>query len=134
MRRTAAGRTRDRPARDRPARDRQAGAVTAELAVALLAVTVLLSGLTSVLAVAVAQVQVTDAASAGARLAARGESPGRVDAVVEAVAGPAASAGVSRDRDLTTVTVERVVTLWLPGSPRVPVTARAVAVTEQADP
>ncbi len=113
-------------------RDGDSGAVTAELAVALLAVTVLLSGLTSVLAVAVAQVQVTDAAGAGARLAARGESTGRVRTVVGAVAGTSATVNLARGADLTTVTVGRQVTLWLPGAPRVSVTARAVAVTEEA--
>lgn len=120
--------------RGAPGESPQSGAVTAELAVALLAVTLLLSGLTSVLTVTVAQVQVTDAAGAGARLAARGESARRVKSVVRAVAGPSATAGVARGADLTSVSVERVVTLLLPGAPRVPVTARAVAVTEGAPP
>ncbi len=116
-------------------RDRGRGAVTAELAVALLAVTLLLSGLSSVLGVSVARVQVTDAAAAGARLLARGEDTSRVEAVVRAVAGPRAQVEVSRGADLTSVRVTRVVTLWVPGAPQVPVSSSAVAVTEAvADP
>lgn len=114
-------------------RDREAGTVTAELAIALLAVTTLLAGLTSVLAVAVVQVQVTDAAAAGARLAARGEGGARVTSVVEQVAGPAARARVAPGGETTTVSVVRVVSLWLPGSPQVSVRARAVAATEWTD-
>ncbi len=113
-----------------PAPDSQSGVVTAELAVALLALTLLLSGLASVLNLAVAQVQVGDAAAAGARLLARGEDVSRVDAVVHAVAGPGAHAAVSRGAELTSVRVQRVVTLWVPGTPRLTVSGRAVAVTE----
>ncbi|GAB7191614.1 hypothetical protein NUM3379_23220 [Kineococcus sp. NUM-3379] len=77
---------RSRPAR-RPAGD--AGGATAELAVALPAVVLVLAVVLGAGRVAVAQLQCTDAARAGARVAARGEAAG----VVRAAAGALAPAG-----------------------------------------
>lgn len=112
----------------RPAGDR--GTVTAELAVGLVAVSVVLATLGSVVVVGVAQVQVTDAAAAGARLAAREEGDGVVRGTALRLAGRGATVAVGRRGELTAVTVARPVRLLLPGRPMVRVDSEALAVAE----
>ncbi len=104
--------------------------MTAELAVALLGLTGVLAGLLSLGAVVQAQLQVHDAAAAGARLAARGEPAGVVADVAGRLAGPGARVGVGAGAGTTRVGVTRSVTLLLPGSPTVQVEGSAEAVTE----
>jgi len=108
------------------------GAVTAELAIGLLAVVVVLAALCSVVVVGVAQVRVTDAAAAGARLAARGESDGSVRSATARLAGDDAAVLVRAGAELTEVTVSRAVPLLLPGRPSVRVDSSALAVSERA--
>lgn len=120
------------PGRHRRARRRpgERGSVTAELAIGLVAVTVVLVALCSVVVVGVAQVRVTDAAAAGARLAARGEADGVVDEAARRLAGDGATVTVGRSGGFTAVTVTRRVALALPGRPTVLVDSRAMAVAE----
>ncbi len=108
------------------------GAVTAELAIGLLGLTTVLAGLLSLVVVVLAQVQVHDAAAAGARLAARGEPTARVGAVASDLVGHPAQVDVRGGSGTTRVTVRRQVALLLPGRPRVEVVGRADAVTEES--
>lgn len=111
-------------------RGRERGSVTAELAIGLVALSVVLAALCSVVVVGVAQVRVTDAAAAGARLAARGESAEVVRAAAMRLAGTGATVEVRPDGELTSVSVARSVPLLLPGRPAVRVSSRALAVSE----
>lgn len=104
--------------------------MTAELAVTLLGLSGVLAGLLSLGAVVQAQLRVHDAAAAGARLAARGELPGRVQQVAGRLGGDGARVGVGEGTGTTRVTVSRTVRLVLPGSPTVEVVGTAEAVTE----
>lgn len=106
------------------------GTVTAEVAVAMTSVVLLLAGLLSAATVAVAQVRVTDAAGAGARAAARGESPAVVREVAVAAAGPGASAVVDDSGELVTVTASAPVEVPLLGAPVVTVRSTASARVE----
>lgn len=96
----------------------------------MVGVSLTLAATFSVVAVGVAQVQVSDAASAGARLAARGESAAVVRATAAQMGGPGAEVGVRPGGQLTQVTVTRVVALLLPGRPSVRVDSQALAVSE----
>lgn len=104
--------------------------MTAELAIGLLGLTAVLAGLLSLVVVALAQVQVHDAAAAAARLAARGEPPARVREVASSVVGHPAAVEVAAGGGTTSVVVRRQVELLLPGRPQVEVVGRAEAVTE----
>lgn len=106
------------------------GAVTAELAIGLLGLTIILACLLSVIRVGVVRLQVQDAASAGARAAARGEAVGVVQTTVATLAGPATTQ-LGTDGAFTTVTVRRELGLALPGTPNLTLTASASALTEQ---
>lgn len=108
----------------------ETGAITAEFAIVLTGLMVVLGAVAGLLQSAVVRIQVSDAASAAARAAARGESGERVDAVCRQLAGPQASVEVATGPDLTTVTVSRVVALPLPGTPSVTITAQSSALTE----
>ncbi len=114
-----------------PGTDR--GAVTAELAIGMLGLTTVVAGLLSLGTVVQAQLRVHDAAAAGARLAARGETSDRVRQVAADLGGEGARVGVTTGGGTTGVRVTRSVVLLLPGSPVVPVEGSAVAVTESAD-
>jgi Flp pilus assembly protein TadG len=107
------------------------GAVTVEAALALLGLVVVLAAVVWCLGLLVAQLAVGEAARAGARAAARGDSTPVVDAEVHRLV-PAAEVGTSRDGDHVTVQVRRSVrppgllSVW--GA--VTVSASAVAAAE----
>lgn len=81
------------------------GAVTAEFAVALPAVLLLLALLLAGSAAGITQLRLEEAARAGARALARGDSHAAVDGIVRRLAGDAASAAVAEDGKWITVTV-----------------------------
>lgn len=108
----------------------QRGAVMAELAVGAVAVVAVLGLVLAAIATGMVQLRCLDAAGAGARAAARGEPPARVQQIVTRVAGGAASVASSREGDLVRVRVTRPLLLPLPGEPRLRVTATAVAAVE----
>lgn len=109
------------------------GSITVETAVALPAlVFVLVVALWGVSAAA-AQVACVDAARAGARAVARGEPVPAVRAEVVRVAPSGASVDVSRDPQITRVTVRVVLDPPGPGLfPSLALRAQAVAATEPA--
>lgn len=74
---------------------RDAGMVTAELAVAIPVVVLVLVICLAGLSAAVAQVRCVDAASAGSRAAARGDSPARVEELARRAAPDGAVVSVS---------------------------------------
>ncbi len=113
---------------DREMRDRERGTATAELAVALPAVVVVLVGVLAVGQAVLAQVQCVDAARAGARAAARGESASEVSSLAREGAGDVAVT-VERQGTLVAVSVSRRLTLL--GGPVIRVQGRAVAQAEQ---
>ncbi|MFC6079528.1 TadE family type IV pilus minor pilin [Sphaerisporangium aureirubrum] len=107
------------------------GAVTAEMAVGLPVVGLVLGGaLWGVVAVGV-QLECVDAARVGARAAARGEPLEEVRRVVARAVPAGAVVLVSRDAELSRVTVSATIR---PGSmaliPAVPIKADAVSATE----
>lgn len=81
------------------------GAVTAEFAVVLPAVLLLLALLLAGCAAGITQLRLEEAARAGARALARGESAGAVDGIVRRLAGASASAAVMADGEWLSVTV-----------------------------
>ncbi|MFJ4029623.1 TadE family type IV pilus minor pilin [Paenarthrobacter sp. NPDC089989] len=83
--------------RARPLRARQAGAITAEFAVALPAVVLLLAFLLAGGAAGLTQLRLEEAARAGARALARGESNSAVSGIVQRSAGEGAAAGIASD-------------------------------------
>ncbi|UZX05592.1 hypothetical protein F8G81_19150 [Arthrobacter sp. CDRTa11] len=103
------------------------GAVTAEFAVALPAVLLLLALLLAGAAAGVTQLRLEEAARAGARALARGESVAAVEGIVRTLAGATATAAVAADGEWVSITVaDRV------GGPlgtTVPWTLTAVAST-----
>ncbi|HEX3003803.1 MAG TPA: Rv3654c family TadE-like protein [Angustibacter sp.] len=105
--------------------------MTAELAVALPAVALTAAAVVAVAQAAVAQVDCVDAARAGARAAARGDSASRVQQVARRAAGGASTeVDVATAGGEVTVAVRRRVRLVLPQGPHVTVRARASAETE----
>ncbi|MGN6303106.1 MAG: Rv3654c family TadE-like protein [Angustibacter sp.] len=119
-----------RPRRAAGARDDR-GVVTAELAVALPAVALSAAAVVAVGQVALAQVDCVDAARAGARAAARGDTPARVqDVARQAAGGDGAVVDVGAAGGEVTVTVRRRVRLVLPHGPSVLVRARATTPEE----
>ena len=81
------------------------GAVTAEFAVALPAVILLLALLLAASAAGVTQLRLEDAARAGARALARGDSAADVDGIVRRLAGRTAGAAVAADGEWISLTV-----------------------------
>jgi hypothetical protein len=81
------------------------GSVTAELAVALPALVLLLGVLLGAATVGTAQLRLEEAARAGAREIARGETGASVEATVRRLAGPGAGLEVAGDGGWTSVTV-----------------------------
>ncbi len=116
---------------------RDRGSATAELAVVLPAVVLLaVLGVWAVAAVA-AHLRCVDAAGAGARALARGESPAAVSRVVAQVAPRGATVRLGREGDLVVVEVRATVPLpgpWSRDGPGLAVGDRAVAVAEDAWP
>ena len=117
----------------RPAGD--VGTATAELAVAVPAVSVLLAAVVAVAQASAAQLEVVDAARAGARAAARGDDLGRVrsvagDAATGRRGGGPAAVDVAASGATVRVTVSRRVRLVLRRGPSVRVSASAVAMRE----
>ena len=84
-----------------------------------------------------AHLRCVDAAGAGARALARGESPAAVSRVVAQVAPRGAKVRLSREGDLVVVEVHTTVPLpgpWSRDGPGLAVGDRAVAVAEDAWP
>ena len=110
------------------------GTITAETAVTIPSLLVLLIIFVWVLLVITAQLRVVDAARAGARAAARGESLARSVEVAEQAAPAGAEASVSRTGDDVRVTVEVAVRPpgGIPVLPVISVDAIAYAAAEDA--
>jgi TadE-like protein len=113
-----------------------AGSVTAEAAVALPAVVLVVAVVVAVAQVAVAQVRCVDAARAGVRLAARGETRATVMARAASIApaGAAVAAALSTGSSGREAVVEVRAAVALPLGWRVEVASRAVADAEPAAP
>ncbi|GAA4589726.1 hypothetical protein GCM10023194_44710 [Planotetraspora phitsanulokensis] len=110
---------------------RERGSVTAETAVALPALVVVLAASLWAVAVVGAQLQCVDAARAGARAAARGESAGAVREAVARSAPANARVDVTSDAEVARVQVAvRVQPRWGLVSPAVEVSASAVSALE----
>ncbi len=120
---SAYGRGRGRAAGDR-------GFVTAEAAVVLPVMALFTMALVWTLAAVAAQIQCVDAARAGARAAARSESPAAVEAAARSAAPPNARVTVLRTDDLWRVRV------WAPAPgpdfPAVTISAQAAALAEDS--
>ncbi len=115
-----------------------AGAVTVELSVGVCSLVIVLAALLGLGSAVVAQLQVMGAASAGARLLARGGTSADVSRFVDQAVGPEAHTGVAASIDhegwdLSVVSVSRPVRLPLPGRPTIIVRAAATALTEGVD-
>lgn len=106
------------------------GSVTAELAIGLPAVALLLVALLTVASAAVAQTRCTDAARAGARAAALGESDGEVETTARRLAGEDATIAVSRAGEWVTVEVSSPVGVASWGGSPLRAGASAVARVE----
>ncbi|MEV7607179.1 TadE family type IV pilus minor pilin [Paenarthrobacter sp. NPDC089322] len=115
-------------------RQKETGAVTAEFAVALPAVILLLAFLLAGGAAGITQLRLEEAARAGARALARGDSTEAVQGIVRRLAGEAASAVVESDDEWRTVTVSAGAGGAL--GPLIPwtLTASASAKSEAAGP
>lgn len=81
------------------------GAVTAEFAVALPAVLLLLALLLAGAAAGATQLRLEEAALAGARALARGESTAAAEEIVSRLAGASATAAIAADGEWVSVTV-----------------------------
>ncbi|MDR2348918.1 MAG: pilus assembly protein [Bifidobacteriaceae bacterium] len=108
--------------------DAEAGAVTVELALTLPAVVSLLALLAGFGSAAASNLQVHDAARAGARIAALGGSDAEVAAVASQAAGRAVTVSVSRADGLVSVECTALTAIPLLGSREL--AARAVAACE----
>ena len=89
----------------RPGPGNARGAVTAEFAVALPAVLLLLALLLAGAAAGATQLRLEEAALAGARALARGESQASAQAIVSRLAGASATAAIAADGEWVSVTV-----------------------------
>lgn len=85
------------------------GSVTAELALALPAVTMLLAMVITLGSAAISQLRCADAARAGARAAALGDSPADVAAIARRLAGEESTVAVDRTGQWVTVAVSDAV-------------------------
>lgn len=109
------------------------GSVSAETAVVLPVLVLVLAVLVFVLACVAAQLRCVDAARSAARLAARGETPARVEAAAREAAPPGADVRVSREGDQVLVVVDASVEPFgraARGLASVQVRGRAVALDE----
>ncbi|GGN58612.1 hypothetical protein GCM10012285_55050 [Streptomyces kronopolitis] len=116
-------------ARGVPTRTRDAGFATAETAVVLPVLVVVVAALIWGLMAACARIECLDAARAGARAAARSETPSEVISAARGAAPRDAHVAVAREGDLVRVRVEAQV----PGVARltVRVDGEAVALAEE---
>jgi hypothetical protein len=110
-------------------RPRDAGYVTAETALVLPSLVLLVGMLLWGLASAAALIECVDAARAGARAAARGETGPAALRAARSAAPPGARARLVREKDLVRVTVSA--RSAGPGPLTVPLHAEAVALAEQ---
>jgi hypothetical protein len=111
------------------------GTATAELAVVLPAVVLLAASGVWAVAAAAAQLRCVDAAGAGARALARGETTAAVSRAVAEVAPAGADVSISRTSELAVVEVRMTVRLpgpWPRAGPGLLVGDRAVAALENA--
>ncbi|WP_311214058.1 MULTISPECIES: TadE family type IV pilus minor pilin [unclassified Arthrobacter] len=92
------------PPSSQKAGEEESGAVTAEFAVALPAVVLLLAFLLAGGAAGLTQLRLEEAATAGARASARGETGGAVEGIVRRLAGDGVSSSVTDDAGWLTVT------------------------------
>ncbi len=114
---------------------RDGGQVTAEAAVVLPVLVVVLVAALWVLACVAAQLSCVDAARAGARAAARGDSPAQVRAAALAVAPRGAEVALLPSGDEVSVRVSARVRPFGPALrrlPATPVTAEATALVERS--
>ncbi len=118
--------------RGRPGPGNARGAVTAEFAVALPAVLLLLALLLAGAAAGATQLRLEEAALAGARALARGESPATAEAMVSRLAGASATAAIAVDGEWVSVTVADRVAGPLGSTVPWTLTARASARKETA--
>ena len=88
---------------------RDQGSITAELALGLPAVTLLLAAILTLGSAAIGQLRCADAARAGARAAALGETSAEITSIAGRLAGEGAVVGVDRAGAWVTVTVSRAV-------------------------
>jgi len=108
------------------------GAVTAEFAAALPAVLLLLALLLAGAAAGATQLRLEEAALAGARALARGESPAAAEAMVRRLAGASATAAIVVDGEWVSVTIADRVAGPLGSMVPWTLTARASARNETA--
>lgn len=114
------------PARGRTSRNEtERGAVTAEFAVALPAVVLILAFLLAGGAAGITQLRLEEAARAGARASARGETSSSVEGIVKRLAGEGVSSSLTDDGEWMTVTASAPVGGAL--GPLIPWTLRASA-------
>ncbi|MEU8268783.1 TadE family type IV pilus minor pilin [Sphaerisporangium sp. NPDC049002] len=107
------------------------GSVTAEMAVALPSLVLVLGAALWAIAAVTAQLECVDAARAGARAAARGESLEAVRQAAARAAPEGAIVSVTRDSALSRVTISTSVRpSWVIAVPAVPVGASASSATE----
>ncbi len=125
------GRRREVAATEKGAGRRESGAVTAETALALPALVIALGAVLGAGQVAVAKVQCLDAARAGARAAARGDSPAAISAAATGLAPRSGQVQVSAGGGYVRVRVNARVQLPLPGRPGLDVTGEARAAAER---
>jgi Flp pilus assembly protein TadG len=116
----------------RPGPGNARGAVTAEFAVALPAVLLLLALLLAGAAAGATQLRLEEAALAGARALARGESPAAAEAIVSRLAGASATAALAADGEWVSVTVADRVAGPLGSTVPWTLTARATTRSETA--
>ncbi|WP_248962364.1 TadE family type IV pilus minor pilin [Sphaerisporangium perillae] len=107
------------------------GSVTAETAVALPSLALVLGAALWAISVAAAQLECVDAARAGARAAARGESLEAVRQAAGRAAPLGAAVSVTRDSKLSRVTISASIRpSWAIAIPPIPVGASATSATE----
>jgi TadE-like protein len=115
-------------------RDREAGTVTAELAVALPGVLLLAVALLVTGQAVIGEVRCTDAARAGARLAARGEPDAAVAAEVARLAPRGTQVSIARGAMLVVVSVRSPLGSPAPSWAGLTMRASATASVEATDP
>lgn len=123
-----------RSTRIRPEGEAERGAVTAELAIVLPAVVLLLLVCAVLGSAVLGQIRCADAARAGARAAAIGESHEQIVAVAQQLAGEDAEVVVSRDGAWVEVQVRRPVAGDLVGLGALQASATARAWVEPGGP
>ncbi|MET8156400.1 TadE family type IV pilus minor pilin [Sphaerisporangium sp. NPDC005289] len=114
-----------------PRSESESGSVTAETAVALPSLALVLGAALWAIAAVGARLECVDAARAGARAAARGEALEVVRRFAGRAAPPGAVVSITRDAELSRVTVSATIRpSWAVGMPPVHVAATATSATE----